>query len=72
MPNSDEIVINTSPAIALVAAWGDLTLLETLYSRVLVPYEVCQELLSGGPENFAVAEFQRAIWLDKQTAPLTI
>ncbi|WP_216594171.1 hypothetical protein [Synechococcus sp. PCC 6312] len=43
-----QLVINTSPIIALVAAWGDLCPLESLYDSVLVPFEVCQEILQGG------------------------
>ena len=55
-----DIVINTSPLIALVAAWGNLSRLESLYQKVLVPYEVTQEILQGGMNNFAVSEFQAA------------
>lgn len=68
----NQIVINTSPLIALVAAWGDLTPLASLYDQVLVPFEVCQEILQGGSQNFAVSEFQRATWLVKQPSPLSI
>jgi hypothetical protein len=46
MPDRKEIVINTGPLIALVAAVGDLTLLNRLYSRILVPFEVCGEMVS--------------------------
>lgn len=67
MPSGDgRIVINTSPLIALVAAWGDLTRLASLYQDVLVPFEVAQEILKGGINNFAVAEFQAASWLSRQ------
>ncbi|ESA33456.1 nucleic acid-binding protein [Leptolyngbya sp. Heron Island J] len=73
MPRSTEtIVINTSPLIALIAAWGDLQPLEPLYDQVLVPFEVCQEILTGGPANFGVLEFQQTTWLKKQFAPLKI
>jgi predicted nucleic acid-binding protein len=72
MPEPDIIVTNTSPLIALVAAWGDLTPLESLYEKVLVPFEVCQEMLKGGLQNFAVAEFQQATWLKKQPSPVNI
>lgn len=54
MPSSDRIVINTSPLIALVAAWGNLSHLSSLYQEILVPFEVSQELLQGGSRNFAV------------------
>ncbi|MFB2920225.1 MULTISPECIES: DUF3368 domain-containing protein [Aerosakkonema] len=72
MPNSERIVINTSPLIALVAALGDLTILQSLYTEILVPFEVCQEILSGGSSNFAIAEFIAANWLQKQPDPLNI
>ena len=48
MPDRKEIVINTGPLIALVAAIGDLALLNGLYSRILVPFEVCSEIMAGG------------------------
>jgi predicted nucleic acid-binding protein len=72
MPEPARIAINTGPLIALVAAVGDLTVLRSLYTEVLVPYEVCQEILVGGSTGFAVAEFEAAIWLQKQQAPLNI
>ena len=37
MPRPERIVINTSPLITLVAALGDLTILRSLYTEVLVP-----------------------------------
>ncbi len=72
MPDTTAIVINTSPLIALVAAVGDLTQLQTLYAEVWVPFEVCQEILAGGSSNFASVQFQAADWLLKQTMPLEI
>jgi predicted nucleic acid-binding protein len=39
MPSTSQIIINTSPLIALVAAMGDLKILESLYTDVLVPFE---------------------------------
>ena len=72
MPSSRQLVINTSPLIALIAALGDLSILQHLYDRVLVPWEVCQEMQAGGSRNFAIAEFNAATWLDKQLAPVSI
>ncbi len=46
MPEIDEIVINTSPIVALVAATGDLRVLRR-YRRVCVPLEVCREVAGG-------------------------
>ena len=71
MPDTHDIVINTGPIIAIVAALGDLEVLRK-YKRVCVPYEVSNEILVGGPSNFAVAEFEAADWLEKRDQPLTI
>lgn len=71
MPNTEEIVIDTSPLIALVAALGDLSILR-MYSHVWLPFEVCQEILVGGSTGFAVAEFQAAHWLEKETTSLDV
>lgn len=72
MPNPDSIVINTSPLIALIAALGDLKVLSFLYQEVLVPFEVCQEIMRGGLTGFGVTEFQADDWLNKQSSPLQI
>ena len=44
-----EIVINTGPIIALVAATDTLTRLSALYQTVWMPREVFDELAAGGP-----------------------
>jgi len=44
-----EIIINTGPIIALTAAVGSLSWMGQLYDRVIVPGEVFDELLAGGP-----------------------
>ena len=72
MLDKKEIVIDTGPIIALVAALGDLSILRALSHRVLVPHEVCQEILVGGPNGFAVNEFEDASWLEKWRDPLDI
>lgn len=71
MPETEEIVINTSPIIAMVAALGDLHVLQ-IYRRVWVPFEVCQEISAGGAAQFALAEFEAAHWLRKCIQPLSI
>jgi len=71
MPETQDIVINTGPIIALVAGTGDLQILQ-IYRRVYVPYEVAQELLVENATRFAAAEFIKADWLKKQTEPLVI
>lgn len=72
MLNQKVVVINTSPIIALVAAVGNLRLLESLYQQVWVSFEVCQEILAGGTNQFALPEFQQATGLIKQKNPLEI
>ena len=72
MPDRKAIVINTGPLIALVAATGNLEILHGLYSRIIVPFEVCGEILAGGKSGFAVPEFQAAAFLEKQSSPATI
>ena len=72
MPETEELVINTGPLLALIAGIGDLSLLELLYKRVLVPFEVCQEIEAGGPSDFGVSEFRRSSFIEKRSNPLTI
>lgn len=71
MLESNIIVINTAPLISIIAAIGDLRILPSLYTQVLVPFEVCQEILAGGASGFAVSEFEDADWLQKLQIPLT-
>ncbi len=70
MPDTNLIVINTAPLISIIAAVGDLRILQSLYTQVLVPFEVCQEILAGGASGFAVSEFEDADWLQKSQRPL--
>jgi len=72
MPEAKQIVINTGPIIALVAALGDLHVLESLYQRVLVPLEVSNEIHTGDSSEFAAAEFDQALWLEKLSTPISI
>lgn len=72
MPDTKSLVINTGPLLALTAGYGDLSLLEKLYQRVLVPFEVCQEIESGGATAFGVKTFKQADFLLKQSSPLYI
>lgn len=71
MPSAEEIVINTSPTVALIAALGDLRVLQ-MYRRVWVPLEVAQEIRAGGSTGFAIDEFAAAQWLSVMTTPATI
>ncbi len=66
------IVINTSPLIAIVAATGELTILEKLNLQTIVPYEVAQEIRSGGRDRLGTEAFNRASWLEVQSEPIKI
>lgn len=66
MPETKELVINTTPIISLIAATGSLDMLPLLYSRVWVPVEVCREIQAGGQDGFAITEFEQMNWLHKQ------
>lgn len=72
MPECRNIVVNTGPLIALIAAMGDLSFLSSMYERILVPFEVCREIASGGKTGFAISEFNAATFLGKQQDPLDI
>ncbi|HPM03874.1 MAG TPA: DUF3368 domain-containing protein [Candidatus Cloacimonadota bacterium] len=52
-----KIVINTSPIIALFSAFDDLSFLNELYSEIIVPLEVKNELLYGNAEYFGAKLF---------------
>jgi predicted nucleic acid-binding protein len=69
MPETSEIVINTGPVIALVAALGDLEILDELYERVVVPREVSEEILVEGGVRFGAAEFEATDGLSRITSP---
>lgn len=70
MPETQEIVINTGPMIAIVAALGGLEVLK-IYRRVCVPLEVCSEVTTGESSRFAALEFEAAHWLEKWKQPLS-
>ena len=70
--HSKALVTNTTPLIALTAALGNLDILKFMYARVLVPFEVAQELRSGGKSMFGVDVFDAADWLDVQDRPVQL
>lgn len=72
MPKTEELVINTGPLLVLIAGVGDLSLLERLYKRVPVSFEVCQEIEAGGASGFGVSEFRRSSFIEKRSNFLTI
>lgn len=62
MHKTQEIVINTGPILALIAGLGDLRVLQ-MYERVLVPWEVSQEILVENGTRFGAKAFQEVHWL---------
>lgn len=62
------IVCNAGPLIAL-SIIGELGLLEKLYSRVLIPEAVFQEVVGGGVGRIGAAEVAAASWLERVTPP---
>jgi DNA phosphorothioation-dependent restriction protein DptG len=66
------IVINTGPLIALVAGFGDLSILQKIYDRVIVPYEVTKEMLAKDTEGYDAKAFTRNEWLDKREKTIDI
>ncbi len=71
MPNK-ELVINTTPLLSILAGLGKLEVLPFLYSKVHVPFEVCQEVLAGGRNGFGVNIFIQDNWLIKNIQPINI
>ena len=73
MPEQAKVVVtNTTPLIALTAATGNLEVLRVLYARVVVPYEVAEEVRVGGKEAFGLDVFQQASWLEINPAPVIL
>ncbi len=72
MPEPKDLVINTGPIIALVSAVGELSILNYMYRRVVVPFEVCQEIHAGGQSGLAIPQFEDADWLHRWSSPVDI
>ena len=72
MPELKAVVINTTPLIALTAATGSLDVIRSLFSRVIVPYEVAKEIRAGGKDAFGLDIFEKASWLEMKPNPVTL
>jgi len=62
---SSAIVVNASPIVALIAGIGDLTLLNKLYDKVIVPFEVCNEITVENNLRFGAEIFDSVKWIEK-------
>jgi predicted nucleic acid-binding protein len=73
MPDRTKAVVtNTTPLFALTAATGGLDVLRSLYARVVVPYEVAEEIRVGGKEAFGLDVFEQASWLEISNSPVVL
>ena len=73
MPDLARVVVtNTTPLIALTAATGNLDVLRILYSRVVVPHEVAEEIMAGGTDAFGLDVFDQAPWLEINSDPVVL
>ena len=61
------VVVNTTPLITLAVA-DQFTLLQHLYSQIVIPPAVQAELLAGGTNGVGVRELHAASWI--QVMPL--
>lgn len=69
---SSAIVVNTSPIVALIAGIGDLTLLNKLYDKVIVPFEVCNEITVENNLRFGAEIFDSVNWIEKSEENIKI
>jgi len=67
-----EIVVNTGPIIALIAALSELDIFRNSYNKVIVPYEVSDEILAKGKERFDAKIFQKDNWIIKKKKPVKL
>ena len=68
-----DIVINTGPLIAMVAANGNLNWLPSMYGRIVIPYEVLLEIEAGGPGNteiVALRAIERQVLIGRQSTQI--
>lgn len=73
MPDqTNAVVTNTTPLIALTAATGSLDVLRSLYTRVVVPNEVAEEIRIGGKDAFGLDVFELASWLEISHRPVVL
>lgn len=66
------MVINTGPIIALAAGFGNLDILQKLYSQVYVTKEVATEIMFDGYNRLAAKEFDENKFITKISNPLDI
>lgn len=68
----DEIVVNTSPIIAMIAAMGNLNIFSQLFNKVYVPLAVQQELSVNNNARYGADIFAESNNLVKIKEPVDI
>ncbi|WP_052813018.1 hypothetical protein [Desulfonatronum thioautotrophicum] len=73
MPDAPrELVINTTPIIALAVATGGLDVLRICYDRIIVPNEVDKEIFGAGSHAPGVSAYATSAWLERLNSPQTL
>jgi predicted nucleic acid-binding protein len=72
MPRIKDLVINTGPLLALAAALDTFEPLKELYSNILVPSEVDEELFAAGSEAFGLSAYTQAEFLTRISEKVNI
>lgn len=62
MPDN-KIVINTTPIFCIISALDNLEILKKLYTEIIVPAEVKEEILRGGKFGFGIEIFSNSDFL---------
>ncbi len=68
----NNLVINTGPVIALIAALNDLEILNRNYDKVIVPQRVVQEILAKGNDRVDAKIFLENQFITKIEKPVEI
>lgn len=67
-----QLVINTGPIIALIAALNDLKILNRNYEKVIVPHRVVQEMLAKGNDRADAKIFLEDEFITRIEKPVEI
>ncbi len=70
--HSKVIVINTSPIISIISGLGSLEILGEMYDKVMVPFEVNEEINYKSSTKFGADIFNKSDFLIKESLPLSI
>ncbi len=63
--HSKVIVINTSPIISIISGLGSLEILGEMYDKVMVPFEVNEEINYKSSTKFGADIFNKSDFLIK-------